>query len=234
MFLKTDSKFNTDRPSTTDDIVLDNLSYADIFRYSRTCKDVHHIVSSYMLRKHKLETVLGKYFTDHQILHFRHLQATTGMIISGSTALQFFERVSYPESDLDLYVEHRYRHPIALWLASIGYRYVPARKKVGSEHQDPDGVDFASATQPTLEENLATNVLPFPQYPIRYGQHPEIFFRTFGRAGYLNASSILNFEKCDEFDQHRTIQLISSPRSPVEMIFNFHSCTYFDHRWRRR
>lgn len=184
-----------------------------------------------MRRKHKLETVLGKYFTDDQILHFRRLQATTGMIISGSTALQFFERVLYPESDLDLYVEHRYRRPITLWLASIGYRYVPARKGVDS---DPNGVDFASATQPTLEETLAANALPFPQYPIHYGQHPEIFFRTFGRAGYLNASSIVNFEKCEEFDQHRKIQLISSPRSPVEMVLNFHSCTYFDHRWRRR
>ncbi|KIM47322.1 hypothetical protein M413DRAFT_440763 [Hebeloma cylindrosporum] len=210
-------------PRTTDDNLLDNLSYADLFKYSRTCKDAQNTVSSYMRRKHKLETVLGKYFTDAQILYFRHLQATTGMVISGSTALQFFERILYPESDLDLYVEHRYRRPIALWLASIGYRYVAARKTFRSEHHDAgDGVSI-TATQPTLEEALAVDVPQLTEGPINYGAHrPTIFFYGSG-GGYLDATAILNFQKVDEIGQHRKIQIISSPRSPVEMILNFHS-----------
>jgi hypothetical protein len=178
--------------------------------------------------------VLEKYFTDDQILHFRHLQATTGMVISGSTALQFFERVLYPESDLDLYVEHRYRRPIALWLASIGYRYVPARAKVTSEHQDPHhGVDSITATQSTLEEALAANVPRLPDISMGYDPRPSIFFYGSG-GGYLDATSILNFEKRDECYGHRKIQIISSPRSPVEMILNFHSSAYSNYRWRRR
>lgn len=205
-----------------------------MFRYSRTCKDAYHTISSYIRRKHKLETVLGKYFTDDQILHFRHLQAATGMVISGSTALQFFQRVLYPESDLDLYVEHRYRRPIALWLASIGYRYVPAPTKVTSEHLDPDhDVESISATQSTLEEALAANVIQLTENAIDFNQRPPIFFYGSG-GGYLDATSILNFERRDEFYHHRKIQVISSPRSPVELIINFHSSTCSDSRWRRR
>ena len=174
--------------------------------------------------------MLGKYFTDDQILRFRHLQATTGVIISGSTALQFFERILYPESDLDLYVEHRYRRPIALWLASIGYHYVPVRPKVTSEHEDPDhNLDSVSATQSTLEEALAANVFQLPENPISYNQRPAIFFWGSG-GGYLDATSILNFEKRDEFYQHRKIQIISSRHSPVEMILNFHSSAYSNNR----
>ena len=219
-------KLTAARPSTTDDIVLDNLSYADVFRYSRTCKDAHHTVSSYIRRKHKLETVLGKYFTDDRILYFRYLQATTGMVISGSTALQFFERVLYPESDLDLYVEHRYRRPIALWLASIGYRYVPARTKVISEHH---GLDTISATQSTLEEALEANPTQLLEDAIRPDQRPAIFFYGSG-GGYLDATSILNFEKRDEFYPHRKIQIIASSRTPIEMILNFHSSAYSKYR----
>ena len=154
------------------------------------------------------------------------------MVISGSTALQFFQRVLYPESDLDLYVEHRYRRPIALWLASIGYRYVPARTKVTSEHLDPDhDVESISATQSTLEEALAANVIQLTENAIDFNQRPPIFFYGSG-GGYLDATSILNFERRDEFYHHRKIQVISTPRSPVELIINFHSSTYSDSRWR--
>ena len=60
--------------------------------------------------------VLGKYLTDDQIFH---LLITTGIVISGSTTLQSFESVVYLESDRDLYMEHRYNSPIALWWVSI-------------------------------------------------------------------------------------------------------------------
>ena len=68
---------------------------------------------------------VGRYFTVQEILHFRELQATTGAIISGSTALQFFDRTVYADSDLDLYVQHDRSRDLALWLESIGYMFVP-------------------------------------------------------------------------------------------------------------
>ncbi len=51
-----------------------------------------------------------------------------GMLISGSTALQFLDRTTFLESDLDIYVEHQLRRKIALWLVAIGYKYQPTPK----------------------------------------------------------------------------------------------------------
>ena len=68
---------------------------------------------------------VGRYFTVQEIFHFRELQATTGAIISGSTALQFFDRTVYADSDLDIYVQHDRARDLALWLDSIGYTFVP-------------------------------------------------------------------------------------------------------------
>jgi len=186
---RADREFNIGRPATTDDILLDNLSYKEVFRYSKTCKVAHQKVASYIRRKHKLETVLGKYFTTDQILDFRHLQAMTGMIISGSTALQFFERVLYPESDLDLYVEHRYMQPIALWLASIGYIYIPTNNS--EQNGVGNGANSPSATYSTLEEVLDVAAPERPAYPV-IGHYPRIFFRCINQ-GYINTISFLNF-----------------------------------------
>ena len=57
------------------------------------------------------------------------------MLISGSIALQFFERMFYPESDLDIYVEIRYYKVIVSWLIGIGYIYEPhpGQKKFGRD-----------------------------------------------------------------------------------------------------
>ncbi|RDB23243.1 hypothetical protein Hypma_009684 [Hypsizygus marmoreus] len=57
---------------------------------------------------------------------FRELQAKTGMLISGSTALQFFDRTCYPDTDLDLYVMHTGAFEVSHWLTTIGYRYQPS------------------------------------------------------------------------------------------------------------
>jgi hypothetical protein len=69
--------------------------------------------------------IVGRYFSFQEIHRFRELQATTGVIISGSTALQFFDRTVYANSNLDLYVQHDRARDLALWLESIGYMFVP-------------------------------------------------------------------------------------------------------------
>lgn len=50
------------------------------------------------------------------------------MLISGSTALQCFDRSKYPGADLDLYVEHQYAGVIGEWLQHLGYLFVPREK----------------------------------------------------------------------------------------------------------
>lgn len=113
---------------TTDDVILDALPPAEIYRYSRTCKTAYVIAQSYIRRRFCIDNILGLYFSEKQIIEFRHLQFHTGMIISGSTALQFFNRLVYDDSDLDIYVDHRHRESVAIWLRDIGYIFKPTKR----------------------------------------------------------------------------------------------------------
>ncbi|KIM41069.1 hypothetical protein M413DRAFT_47916, partial [Hebeloma cylindrosporum] len=108
---------------TTEDSILGCLSQADIIALSLTCKQLYEQVSSFNRRAYRIEKILGRWFNFRQILQFRNLQATTGMLISGSSAPQFFDRTVYEDSDLDLYVDHKHARIISQWLLSIGYRF---------------------------------------------------------------------------------------------------------------
>ena len=54
------------------------------------------------------------------------LQLTTGLLISGSTALSFFTRELFRDgSDLDLYIDYPLTLQIVFFLSSCGYKYEP-------------------------------------------------------------------------------------------------------------
>ncbi|KAF9554320.1 hypothetical protein CPC08DRAFT_713005 [Agrocybe pediades] len=194
-------------PSTTDDSLFDNLPPGDIYRYSRACKDAYSAVSSYIRRRFRIQSVLGKYFTDNEILELRELQYHTGMLVSGSTALQFFERVVYPDSDLDLYVEHRYRREVAAWLLSTGYTYVerPIWPLTVEDNEPNETLEEILDRVPSTEEDdeSQTDFLE-PEVP----------------RGYFGAAILMNFEKKNPV---RKIQVITCHFAPLQMILNFHS-----------
>jgi hypothetical protein len=185
-------------PATTDDLLFRCLSPVELYRYAQTSKAAYLAVMSYVRRAFQLEHVLGPYFTSPQILEFRRLQFETGMFISGSTALQFFDRTAYPDSDLDLYVDRKFHAPIALWLERIGYAYSPP------EGSTPQSNVF------TLAQAIGVNAHHVPQ-PIT--------------SEYAGASFIYNFQKSNS---SRRIQLILSQtdRPPIEMLLNFHSSVW--------
>jgi hypothetical protein len=123
------------------------------------------------------------------------------MFISGSTALQVFDRSFYADSDLDIYVEHRYSKLIALWLQSIGYTF-HHRNKMQSE-------TLELALEETLSSDFNMNNLP------------EGFFEStsmgyFGRG----VANVYNFHK---INPDRKVQLITSYYAPLEIVLNFHS-----------
>lgn len=90
------------------------------------------------------------------------------MIISGSTALEFFDRTEYANADLDLYVDHHFREPIILWLQSIGYTFMP-RPSIGLQNLDAVLEDEAMPTFSVRYPN-AMLVLDF----IRWNPRPII------------------------------------------------------------
>ena len=67
---------------------------------------------------------LAYYFDDP--LSFRSLMARTHMVISGSFALQFFDRSFYSNSDLDLYIlPDRSIVEVGSYLLEEGYVFKP-------------------------------------------------------------------------------------------------------------
>ncbi|KJA20915.1 hypothetical protein HYPSUDRAFT_42508 [Hypholoma sublateritium FD-334 SS-4] len=183
-------------PSTTDDAILDHLSPAELYKYARTCSAVHQTVAAYIRRKFQLGALLGRYFSTAEILEFRCLQFNTGMLISGSTALQFFNRTVYEDADLDLYVEHRLRKPIAIWLAHIGYKYAP--------HHKPEFPTLDGALSVTDSELGNTGV------NVSSNERPE----------YREAVMVLTFEK---HAPYRKVQVITSRSNPISNVLRFHS-----------
>ncbi|KAI0758171.1 hypothetical protein C8Q74DRAFT_1373203 [Fomes fomentarius] len=120
--------------------ILSGLSPATLLRLSRTCRAAYHAVSSYKSTAYNIDRLLSRFFPSslltHSHLHararaFRSLQARTGTLISGSVALQFFDRQVWTESDLDLYVHMRHRREVGMWLMEEGYKFKP------TEFQNP-------------------------------------------------------------------------------------------------
>ncbi|KAF4563771.1 hypothetical protein EYR36_003013 [Pleurotus pulmonarius] len=98
--------------------VMGQLSLNDLRWYSFTCKAIYAEVQGYYERNYSLKPILEPFIPSMYIPAFRRLQKENGLVISGSVALQFFTRVTYPESDLDLYVEYASAFEVGKWLES--------------------------------------------------------------------------------------------------------------------
>ncbi|THU91928.1 hypothetical protein K435DRAFT_673033, partial [Dendrothele bispora CBS 962.96] len=108
------------------DLVLSNLGPIDRHNYSLASKETLGTVRSFNDRAFRISKLLAPYFSDDQhIVQFRELQYHHGILISGSTALQFFDRVTYQGSDLDLYVNVDHAAPLLVFLSEIHYVFVP-------------------------------------------------------------------------------------------------------------
>ena len=101
-----------------------------------------------MKRVFRVDRLLSRYFNSIEILRFRKLQYLTGALISGSTAIEFFDRTIYPDSELDVYVELKFARTIADWLVEIGYKYRPLSKSA-----DMAALDAALASEPPVREH---------------------------------------------------------------------------------
>lgn len=70
---------------------------------------------------------LARFFPDP--LGFRSLQARTGTLVSGSFALQFFDRAFYPNTNLDVYVYSQHRREVGNWVLTMGYTFIPSQRQ---------------------------------------------------------------------------------------------------------
>lgn len=115
--------FIMDTPHISD-IIFSALSPHSIIQCSWTSPLMLEATNNYKKRAYNIDTHLTQFFADPTA--FRSLQRQTGTLISGSNALQFFDRTSYPGSDLDLYVVQGHAAEVGHWLMEAeAYEYTP-------------------------------------------------------------------------------------------------------------
>lgn len=177
------------------DLIMDRCSPDTIVNFSRTCRNAHSAVQSFIHRFYNINKHLTRYFPDP--ISFRCLQARTGTLISGSSALQFFERLHWDESDLDIYTYYESREEVGSWLLQQGYRFQPNSRQ---------SIDFNDAVN---EAHLPEDVVESPYRRMK------------------GVSAVYTFLKHDETRAPRQlkVQIIVALRCPMDVILSFHSCT---------
>ncbi|EJD33901.1 hypothetical protein AURDEDRAFT_177031 [Auricularia subglabra TFB-10046 SS5] len=116
--------------------VLVYLAFPELQRLARTCRHMKAVVAHSLPRLYDIDVFLAQFFGDLSA-EFRFLQACTGLLISGSQALQFLDRTRYGSCDIDLYVGALAALVVIDWLLYRGFvllspRSSPFRRRTGT------------------------------------------------------------------------------------------------------
>ncbi|KAH8801866.1 hypothetical protein DL96DRAFT_1774284 [Flagelloscypha sp. PMI_526] len=163
----------------------------------RVCKASLTIVDQYQRRVFSVDRILTRFFTLEEIKEFRLIQVETDFVISGSAAVQFFERISYPDSDLDLYIEEGQMERLSLFMEKSGYAF----KNTPSQ---PDNI-LTALQQQDIWATISGEDLD------QYGWEGE------------SAIAVFSFEKQLPSGQVRKVQAIVSTCEVIATVLAFHS-----------
>lgn len=186
------------------DLILCDLSPRTLVWLSRTCRRAHEAVTRFVGRAYNINRHLSRYFPDP--LAFRSLQARTGLVISGSNALQFLDRSFYPESDLDLYAHPGHVYEALEWLESVGYKFQPTSWQYQDWHDDVstdwDGTERRIDRHGQMTINLEPNMV--------YSDVAGVY--TFTRPAAMDTETVM-----------LKVQIIATKCNPIQTITQFHS-----------
>ncbi|KIK49276.1 hypothetical protein CY34DRAFT_310412 [Suillus luteus UH-Slu-Lm8-n1] len=186
------------------DLIFCDLSPRTLVWLSRTCRRAHEAVTRFICRAYNINRHLSRYFPDP--LAFRSLQARTGLVISGSNALQFLDRSFYPESDLDLYAHPGHVYEALEWLDSVGYKFKP------ESWQQEDWRDEVPADW----DGTAKRIDRFGEMMIN--REPDMV--------YSDVAGVYTFTRIVTMDTETVtlkVQIIASKCNPIQTITQFHS-----------
>ncbi|KAJ7864794.1 hypothetical protein B0H14DRAFT_2735536 [Mycena olivaceomarginata] len=105
------------------DVLFSQIPARDLVRLMQTCRCTYTLVKAICFNVPRL---LSRFFGDAtSVDDFRRMQGYTGAIISGSTALQFFNRLTWPNTDLDIYVTRASAAIAVVFILENGYTFSP-------------------------------------------------------------------------------------------------------------
>ncbi|ESK89566.1 hypothetical protein Moror_8699 [Moniliophthora roreri MCA 2997] len=188
-------------PAATHNSLFRDLSFNDLFNYSKVSSAAYTAVQKFYRRALRIENILLPYFSLEDINRFRILQYAYGILISGSAALSFFERQTYPESDLDLYVNVKYCSILADFLVGAGYEFLP---HISENKQQPFRLQRA------IEEAIERFEEPVVDPPLGM-QTPR-----YSIAGILDVFTFVR-------DDGKKVEVIVCESSPMKVILGYHS-----------
>ncbi|EGO00169.1 hypothetical protein SERLA73DRAFT_107166 [Serpula lacrymans var. lacrymans S7.3] len=178
------------------DLIFQALSPRSLIRTGRTCRVAKDAVYDFSVRAFNINRHLSRFFTNP--LAFRSLQACTGTLISGSSAIQFLDRTFYPESDLDIYTHPGHAREVGLWLMEIeGYRF---------EHNSVQHADFKVELPDDWD-----------------GQERRVYSADNFNYCMKGVEAVYTFTKEQPGGEPLKVQLVDSKLNPLEVILNFHS-----------
>ena len=160
-------------------------------------------VRQFYKRAYNIHRHLSHFFRDPR--GFRSLQARSGTLISGSNALQFLQRSTYKDSDLDLYTHPGYATEVAHWLTNHErYTFVPMKPSHGRTFDDVTPLEWSSGSEdPPI---AVTDIDPSLHDYEGNGLH-----------------DVYHFERSDDDGYRRRVQIMSTQHSPMYCILAFHS-----------
>lgn len=91
----------------------------EILAMDTACWLTRTLVWCYIRRVWSFDLRFKLWFSD--VRSFQRMLCRCRAIVSGSLALQFFHRVHYPNSDMDIYVHHAGIKVVTNWIAGEGY-----------------------------------------------------------------------------------------------------------------
>ncbi|KAJ7635114.1 hypothetical protein FB45DRAFT_1143097 [Roridomyces roridus] len=186
------------------DALFAQLPSRELVRLMQTCRLIRNLAHEVCF---SLTRLLVPFFGDRaQVDRFRQIQADTGTLISGSMALQFLERTTYPGSDLDLYAYKAHAERPVAFILENGYVFKPRAQKT---------------------TNVIDDLFRDLEMAVDVPQKPDVFDHLCSLLGVSHRVSrypangivdMLEFTKGD-----KKIQLMLAKASPVEVILDFHS-----------
>ncbi|KAJ3909334.1 hypothetical protein F5879DRAFT_791735, partial [Lentinula edodes] len=190
-------------PLETSEAILDLLPLPDLLSFGKTCKQTRVDVRKYRERVFSIQHAYRNFFNIEEIGEFQNLQSSIGLLVSGSTVLEFFNREIY-KGDLDTFCNIQHCKVAGNWLISHAYSYRPKQDQA---------IDFDSSFSETYNKETASQIA-------QDADTDEYQFNTVvGIWNFMRGSS--------------KIQLVATRGAPLKCIFSFHSTcvmNVFTHR----
>ncbi|TFK61197.1 hypothetical protein BDN72DRAFT_904317 [Pluteus cervinus] len=137
--------------SLTDDILslmAEGFTVGDLLRLSRTNRHNRSFVIDYMKANYSVVKHLSGFFPGSMYEDFRELQARIGLVIFGSSALNFFTRTEDRSSALDVMIPLIFWGQLASWLQQNGYLMVEAVHRRPVDMDEDDDTDWEDRLGP--------------------------------------------------------------------------------------